>query len=129
MRIMSVAAPAILGLTTVALDVELAVGETRWEEQFSAEARADGTTTGTRLVEQVWDEVVLQVAGAVLQSGLLDATVARAAPPPVDPVAAPASTKDPRLERLVEAWPHLNESTRNRILGIVEGAELAGGDR
>jgi len=43
----------------------------------------------------------------------------------VPPGVAAAAAGDPRLQRLIDAWPQLSESVRNRIIGIVEGAELS----
>ena len=122
-----------IGEARCVFEAEFAVGDARWEQRFSAVAREGATTRGSGLVEQVWDDVVLQAASAVLESGLLDTTTARAEPPagaePVSAGNASEPMRDPRLERLISAWPHLNESTRSRIIGIIEGAELASGDR
>jgi hypothetical protein len=45
-------------------------------------------------------------------------TVFEAVPP-----GGPAGT-DPRLRRVIEAWPQMNDAVRDRIAGLVEGAGL-----
>ncbi len=124
---------------------EFSIGNTRWRERFTAEARDRGGVDGakgTGLLDRVWDDLALQVATSVAQRDWESTALVQAPPPApqmptyaeiqqpnnVPPNAPAAADVDHRLQRLIDAWPRLSESVRNRIAGIVEGAELSGDD-
>ena len=114
-------------------EAEFSLGQTQWSERFSAQARfrpeIDGAQ-GTGVLNRVWDDIALQVATSVVEQDWAGITAIEASPattPIAVPPGGPTGT-DPRLQRVIEAWPQLNEAVRDRIAGLVEGAELSRDD-
>jgi hypothetical protein len=110
-------------------EAEFSLGQTQWSERFSAQARfrpeIDGAQ-GTGVLNRVWDDIALQVATSVVEKDWVGITAIGASPattPNAVPPGGPAGT-DPRLRRVIEAWPQLNDAVRDRIAGLVEGAGL-----
>ena len=107
-------------------EAEFSLGQTQWSERFSAQARfrpeIDGAQ-GTGVLNRVWDDIALQVATSVVEQDWAGITAIGATTPIAVPPGGPAGT-DPRLRRVIEAWPQLNDAVRDRIAGLVEGAGL-----
>jgi hypothetical protein len=125
------------------VDLEFAHGSSRWSQQFTADALASdaaGGPSGTKLLEQAWDDVALQVTRSAVQH--LPTSTARrvqatpVAAPSVTPAGAPGPeaaiassrqppvprTTDADLERVIAAWPDLPEPVRAGIAAMVEAA-------
>lgn len=106
------------------VEAEFALGSTRWRERFSAQSRyqpsIDGDK-GTGVLDRVWDDVAMQITRSVLARDWTPDATTEITPIPM----RTSSEPDPRLQRVIDAWPQLSDTVRSRINGIVEGAVLS----